>query len=212
MADTDPQGNDQTLDRPAKDAVAGPRTPSAPSLAGQPMSLTRLALVLATVLVGLSAGFFFTYEASVTLGLANVSDTAYVETFQAINETIRNPAFGLVFFGSIPAIALAIAANWKTMSPVPRMLLAAALPLYLTGLMITGTGNVPLNNDLADVEEITPATAAGARAEFEDDWNRLNLLRSITIGASFACLATTSILSPARDDESDVVAGQTGRL
>ena len=73
-----------------------------------------MTLLLATILVGLSAGFFFTYEASVTLGLAEVSDVAYVETFQAINETVRNPAFGIVFFGSIPAMALAIAMSWTT--------------------------------------------------------------------------------------------------
>ena len=177
-----------------------------------PMHLTRFAVLVATILVGLSAGFFFSYEASVTLGLADVSDVAYIEAFQAINETVRNPAFGLVFFGSIPAIALAITANWKTISPVPRILLAAALPLYLTGLIITGTGNVPLNNDLADVENISPATAAEARAEFEDEWNQLNLLRTLSVGASFACLATASILIPARDHDSGVVAGQTGGL
>lgn len=176
------------------------------------MNLGRFSLLVATVLVGLSAGFFFTYEASVTLGLADVSDLAYVETFQAINETVRNPAFGVVFFGSIPAIVLAVAANWKTISTVARILLAAALPLYLIGLIITGTGNVPLNNDLADVEDITAATATEARAEFEDDWNQLNLLRALSIGASFSCLAMASILVSARGDDSGVMTGQPSRL
>ena len=146
------------------------------------------ALLLATVLVGLSVGFFFTYEASVTLGLAEVGDVAYVETFQAINETVSNPAFGIVFFGSIPAIALAIATNWRSMASLPRILVAVALPLYLAGLIITGTGNVPLNDDLAEVVVITPQTAAAARADFEDDWNRLNLYRSLAIGCSFVSL------------------------
>lgn len=151
--------------------------------------VARITHLLATVLVGLSAGFFFTYEASVTLGLAEVSDLAYVETFQAINETVQNPAFGIVFFGSIPAIGLAIAANWKSAGQVPRILLAAALPLYLAGLIVTGTGNVPLNNDLADYGNLTPETSSQARADFEDDWNQLNLLRTLLIGASFTALA-----------------------
>lgn len=167
------------------------------------MSPPRMALLVATVLAGLSAGFFFTYEASVTLGLADVSDVAYVETFQAINETIRNPAFGIVFFGSIPAIALAIAANWRTATQIPRMLMASALPLYLVGLMITGTGNVPLNDDLADVETITPAFAADARADFEDDWNQLNLLRGFAVGGSFIALATASALTQPRNRADD---------
>lgn len=155
---------------------------------------SRVALVIATVLAGLSAGFFFTYEASVTLGLAEVSDVAYVETFQAINETVRNPAFGIVFFGSIPAIALAVVANWRRARPAARALLAAALPLYVMGLLITGTGNVPLNNDLAKVVDLTPEAAAIARAAFEDDWNRLNLLRSLSIAASFICLVVATAL------------------
>lgn len=158
------------------------------------MTPQRITLVVATVLVGVSAGFFFTYEASVTLGLAEVGDLAYVETFQAINRTVRNPAFGLVFFGSVPAVMIAIAANWKTIRRIPRVLLTAALPLYLIGLVITGTGNVPLNNDLAEYEVLTPEIAAEARDDFEDDWNRLDLLRAIAIGASFTALAGASVL------------------
>ncbi|NNE94405.1 MAG: DUF1772 domain-containing protein [Acidimicrobiales bacterium] len=174
------------------------------------MSPNRLALMLATVLVGLSAGFFFTYEASVTLGLADVSDVTYVETFQAINDTIRNPAFGIVFFGSVPAIGLALVANWRTAPAVARSLLVAALPLYLAGLMITGTGNVPLNNDLADVATITPETAAAARAVFEDDWNRLNLVRAIAVASSFVSLAAASIHVSARHHGAGETARQTG--
>lgn len=161
------------------------------------MTPQRLALVIATLLVGLSAGFFFTYEASVTVALAQVGDVTYVEAFQAINDTVRNPAFGLVFFGSIPAIAIAIAVNWNTVSTAPKVLLGAALVLYLVGLLVTGTGNVPLNEDLADAGALTPAVAAEARADFEDSWNRLNLLRALAIGASFAALAGASMLVPA---------------
>jgi len=165
------------------------------------MTARRLAVVIATLLVGLSAGFFFTYEASVTLALDEVSDIAYVEAVQAINETVRNPAFGLVFFGSIPAIAIALALNWSSISSRPRALLVAALLLYLAGLMITGVGNVPLNEDLADYVELTPAIAAEARSDFEDDWNRLNLLRALAIGMSFAALAGASMLMSELADE-----------
>ncbi len=149
----------------------------------------RFALLAATTLVGLSAGFFFTYEASVTLGLADVSDVTYVETFRAINDTIKNPAFGTVFFGAVPALVVAIKANWGRLAPLPRLLVTAALPLYLIGLVVTGTGNVPLNDELASYDEITPSIASQARADFEDDWNSLNLIRALAIGASFVSLA-----------------------
>lgn len=215
MADTAPHAPSQEPASPTNatgtDTGGAHRDPRARVRAVQVMNSNRLALMVATVLVGLSAGFFFTYEASVTLGLADVSDVTYVETFQAINDSIRNPAFGIVFFGSVPAIGLALAANWRTAPPIGRGLLVAALPLYLAGLMITGTGNVPLNNDLADVATLTPETAAVARAAFEDDWNRLNLVRSIAVAASFVSLAAACIMVSARDHDAGGTARQTGR-
>lgn len=152
------------------------------------MNPARIVLLLATIGAGLSAGFFFTYEASVTLGLAEVGDVAYVETFQAINETIRNPWFGSVFFGTIPLIGAALILNWKSDATVRLLIVGAALCYIATGV-ITGVGNVPLNDDLAAYTEVTPAIASEARADFEGDWNRLNLLRTLTALASFALLA-----------------------
>ena len=168
--------------------------------------IAQLALLLAIVLVGLSAGFFFTYEASVTLGLGEVGDVAYVETFQSINGTIRNPAFGVVFFGSLPAMITAVALNWTRVAPVTRALMVAGVVLYVATLAITATGNVPLNDDLGQINEISEATAAQARAAFEDDWNRLNLLRSLTAGGSFAALAAVPFAPAARNVGSERLA------
>lgn len=162
-----------------------------------------VALLVATVLTGLSAGFFSTYEASVTLGLAEVGDLAYVESFQAINETIRNPAFAAVFFGSIPAVVVAIALNWARAGTVARVLLVAVLGLYLSGMAVTVTGNVPLNDDLAAVTSLTPETAAAARSAFESDWNRLNLIRSLAFGAAFVILAAVPVVAPIGSKESE---------
>lgn len=155
----------------------------------------RLALLTALTLVGLSAGFFVAYISSVTRGLADVSDAAYVETFQAINASVRNPLFGIVFFGSVPALALAIATNWSTATPPRRILMAVSLPLYLAVIVITGTGNVPLNNDLADVVVTSPDIATQARLVFENDWNRFNLARTFAVVASFVTLAAAAVLT-----------------
>lgn len=154
-----------------------------------------IVLLIATILAGLSAGFFYTYETSVTLALADVDDSTYVKTFQAINDSIRNPAFGLMFFGTIPAMALAIAFNWTTVNHFGRLLFVVAGALLLVTLLITGRGNVPLNNDLADVSNITEATAASARAAFETDWNSLNLIRTFTSVSSFLCLSTAMLVT-----------------
>ncbi len=155
----------------------------------------RLTMILAITLVGLSAGFFVAYISSVTRGLADVSDVTYVETFKALNESVRNPLFALIFFGSVPALIVALAVNWSTATTPRRVLMAAALPLYLAVIAITGTGNVPLNNELADVVVTSPADATAARANFEDDWNRSNLARTIAVVCSFAALASAAVLS-----------------
>ena len=150
--------------------------------------LSRTTLGVATILVGLSAGFFVTYEASVTLGLAEVDDVTYVRTFQAINATIRNPTFGLFFFGPILATPAALALGWRGGSPRRRALLVAAPILYAVGVAVTFAGNVPLNETLALVDGTDPLAAAEARADFEDEWNRLNMIRTIAVSAGFVAL------------------------
>lgn len=155
------------------------------------MNTQHVVLVVATILTGLSAGIFFTYDASVTLGLAEVDDETYVATFQAINDTIRNPAFALVFFGALPAIAVALVVHWRS-SPLVRWLIGAGLALYLVCIAVTAAGNVPLNNQLASYTSIDARSAAEARQEFEADWNRLNLIRTLAVTASFASLVVAT--------------------
>lgn len=150
----------------------------------------RLALIAATLLVGLSAGFFYTYETSVTLGLAQVDDITYVTTFQAINATIRNAGFAIAFFGPVPVLAIALGLNRR--SRRVGLLTAVALVLYVGGMVVTFAGNVPLNNELATYTSLTPEIAATARENFEAPWNRLNLIRTIAIVASFLSLLVTS--------------------
>lgn len=166
------------------------------------MRLPRIVLVAAIVLTGLSAGFFYSYEASVTLGLAEVDAPTYVAAFQAINDSVRNPAFGVMFFGAIPAITVALALHWSHRTT--RWLIGAALALYLALIVVTGTGNVPLNEQLAEYTSIDGDTAAVARAEFEDDWNRLNLIRTAAVVASFVLLALAAT-NPARQEPTAVV-------
>lgn len=170
-----------------------PLASQAPPAAQRSAAFRRPALATAVVLVGLSAGFFFAYQASVTLGLAQVTDVTYVQSFQAINATVRNPAFAIVFFGSFIAIAVAMLLTWTTASSLSKLLMGAALVFYVAGLAITFAGHVPMNNALAQHIDVTPSVAAAARAEFEQTWNSLNLLRTLVIGASFASLTVAAV-------------------
>lgn len=173
-------------------AIDSPRSTSlAAGSALAAITPQRIVLTAATTLAGLSAGFFFTYQISVTRGLAIVDDTTYVQTFQAINDTVRNAPFGIVFFGTVPALALALASTRRAGRTV-RALMAGALALAVATVVITFVGNVPLNEQLADVTELSGAAASNARAAFESDWNRLNLARTLTsFGAAVLAVAAT---------------------
>lgn len=164
----------------------------------------RVALALAVIGSGLMAGFFFAYQWSVLLGLDRVDDVTYVETFRAINDTIRNAYFGVAFFGTLPALVVALFLN-RGRHPRAALLAGAAL-LYLIALGITFFGNIPLNDELAAYDEITPAIAATAREDFEGPWNDLNLLRTLAaIGAlALAAAATLAPMRPGGQPDRDV--------
>jgi len=150
--------------------------------------MQRAAVAASTVTVGLAAGFFFTYQVSVTRGLAIVSDRSYVETFQAINATVRTAWFGIVFFGSIPILCATLALNWTT-GRRARALVGTSLALYLATFAITAAGNVALNNDLAHVTGQSPDVLAAARNDFEGSWNALNLARTLTCFGSLVAIS-----------------------
>lgn len=166
------------------------------------MSTRRAATAFAVVLTGLSAGFFFTYEASITVGLTRVDDVTYVTTVQALNATVRNAAFGIVFFGSLPAIVVALATSWRS-DPIRRAPLAIALVSYVACVVITGTQHVPLNEELALVGPVTTESAAAARGAFEERWNLLNLVRTFAAVGAFVAMALAAVSRSAPDRPGD---------
>lgn len=168
-----------------------PTASPAPRLAGA-------SLGLATVLAGLFGGFFLTYSASVQLGLADVDDLTYVRTFQAINATIRNPAFAVMFFGCVPAIVSAWVLNRRT-DRRAAVALAAGAVLCAVVVVVTFVFNVPLNDELAGWVDPTAAEASVARAEFETVWNRWNLVRTVLSVAGAVAVAVAA-LSARRGD------------
>ena len=149
-------------------------------------------VALALILSGLSAGFFATYQFSVVRGLAQVGDTTYVIIFQAINNTIRDLEFGIVFFGTAPAIAMALWTH-RHRSSKTLLWLTMALLLAIATLLITFLGNIPLNNALAEIVPLTTDIASAARTEFEAPWNRLNLFRTLTSLGALSCVVVATL-------------------
>ena len=163
------------------------------------MQFNMIILLLATLTTGLMAGLFFTWSFSVTRGLSKLSDTNYIETFQALNKAILNPAFVIIFWGSPLCLVLSTIIYYQQPLPGIFWYLLTALVIYLIGcIVVTFAGNIPLNNSLenlnlksASLEEIKLK-----RAGFEGRWNSLNMIRTISSSIAFiiliiACLKIT---------------------
>jgi uncharacterized membrane protein len=143
-------------------------------------------LVLLTALgSGIMAGLFFAFSAFVMQALGKRPAPVGIAAMQSINETILNPVFFTVFFGTaLLSLALAILAlaNWSDTGAAWR--LAGAL-LYLIGAIgITLLFNVPLNNRLAKVAPDSPEGAT-LWTHYLKVWTAWNHLRTIgCIGAT----------------------------
>ena len=120
-------------------------------------TIKSLTLYAAITLTGLSAGLFYAWAVSVIPGTLKVTDATYLQTMQAINRAILNPAFYVVFFGSL--ILLGVASVYQFRMGTSFWLLLAATVLYLVGTFgVTAFGNVPLNDqlDVLNLAELSP--------------------------------------------------------
>ena len=152
------------------------------------MSLRTLLSALAIITLGLSAGFFLTYQISVMPGLARTDDATYVQSMQSINANVRSAPFAVVFFGPLP-ILVAAGLAWRRVRPLCATMLTAAAVYALGVLGVTMLGNVPLNDQLAT----STGAAEAARASFEQPWLRLHLIRTSCVLAAFASVVVVSL-------------------
>jgi len=145
------------------------------------LSMKTLALLGSVILTGLSAGLFYAWSVSVIPGTKRLIDLTYLETMQSINRAILNPAFFLVFFGSLVLLGLSTALEFPAQKTAFGLMLAATV-VYLIGMVgVTGLGNVPLNNRLDGLQLGGASTAqlAEFRTYYETRWNRLHTLRTV---------------------------------
>lgn len=150
------------------------------------ISIKNLVLYTAIVLTGLSAGLFYAWAVSVILGTRRVADPTYLETMQQINRAILNPAFFLIFFGSLIALIFSSIQHFQSISGTTWLVLFATI-FYLGAFLVTAAGNVPLNNalDAIDLNDFSVQDMAKFREEYELKWNRLHLIRTILSVLSF---------------------------
>jgi uncharacterized membrane protein len=150
--------------------------------------------VLATVLLGLMAGFFFAFWVDVAPAMAQLDASAYIRTQQAINSTVRNAPFALAYFGAALVPGLAALALWMGRKRGQALAWAAIALTYLLGVFVlTREINIPINNALALWDPATPP-ADWARAR--DRWNAANFVRGMAALAAFAA-AVAALAWPA---------------
>ena len=152
----------------------------------------KLILLLTGFSTALITGLFYSYSCSVNIGLGRLPDHEYLRSMQSINRAILNPWFFASFIGTLillPICTWLIYRN-EAASVTFYLLLFAAL-VYLIGVFgVTIFGNVPLNEalDKFNIGSATLGELKLQRTEFENPWNRLNLVR--TIGSLISLLLT----------------------
>ncbi len=126
---------------------------------------------------GVVAGIWFAFSNFVMAALARLPAEPGSAAMRAINESVLNPGFFLLFFGT-GAASLALAV-WSVMGweRSGSGWVALGSVLYLVGSIgVTGVRNVPLNDALAAAEP--GSAAAGERwTQFLESWTFWNHVR-----------------------------------
>lgn len=154
------------------------------------MTVVATLALLGSALIG---GVFFAFSSFVMKALARRPVAEGVAAMQSINVVVINPSFLGAFVGtallSLGAAGLAIA-GWG--HPAAPYLLGGGL-FYVAGtFLVTGLGNVPLNNQLAAVSP-GDTEAAEVWKRYLSRWTALNHLRTAAAMAA-ALLYSLSLM------------------
>ena len=163
------------------------------------MTTVSVALVAATFLVSVVAGFLFAFAVVVMPGIRTLDDGGFIRSFQRMDGVIQrgDPLFGVMFIGSMVALVVAVVLGAPALAALERSILLAAGGIYIAGVLVpTGTINVPLNNRLQrlDVDALDAEERSSARRAFEPRWNRWNRIRTGVSCASAALLTSLLII------------------
>ena len=158
--------------------------------------LRAVALLAATMTMGIGAGVFQLYNFAIVPGLGRTDDRTFVGAFQQIDTAIIGPWLFLFFFGALGfttlAAALHLGADERSMLPW----IVGAIVLHLAVVVITMRVNVPLNDEIKAARDPGRiADLAVVREQFhEARWVGWNLFRAVASTVAFGCLAWALVL------------------
>ena len=153
------------------------------------LTINDITLYISIILTGLSAGLFYAWQVSVIPGTKLVQDATYIETMQQINRAIINPPFMLIFLGTLIMQVISVYFYWDTTGPFWFILGATAS--YGAGtVLITGMGNVPLNDalDTLKLNQLSTDQVTAERRDYESRWNRFHIIRTVFSVLAFMML------------------------
>lgn len=138
--------------------------------------------MLATFTNTVVFGFVLLFAICIMPGLAELDDLDYLHGFQVIDGTIQKnqPIFILFWVGSIASVGTNCILAFRD-DVNGRFGTAAAAAAALVAQVLTGAGNIPLNNRLhaIDLSDYGDEDAAVLRSDFEGPWNAYNIARTV---------------------------------
>jgi uncharacterized membrane protein len=156
--------------------------------------VTTASVVVALLGSALTAGVFFAFSSFIMKALARMPSNEGIAAMQSINVVVLNRSFLGVFIGtallSVLVAALAIR-DWSGASA--PYFLAGALSYVIGTFLVTGVGNVPLNNKLAAVSAVE-ADAIPVWEHYLARWTTLNTIRTGAAAAA-ALLFTLGLIN-----------------
>lgn len=166
--------------------------------------LLRPSLLISLLLTGAIFGFFYSWVCSTMWGLDDIDARVAMESMQAMNASVRNPVFFVIFFLPPLATGLTAVVAWLNGSVLSSRLLTAATLLYMVGCMVlTTTINVPMNEALgATAVPADEAAAAEIWDAYSSRWQLFNTIRAVAAGiclglVGWATLVSTRLTVPA---------------
>ncbi|MCB1754823.1 MAG: DUF1772 domain-containing protein [Gammaproteobacteria bacterium] len=142
-------------------------------------NLSEITAILALIGSLLVAGIFFAFSSFIMKALARLPSSEGIAAMQSINIVVINPTFLTVFIGTTAiSLMLVIISIWAWGVPASPYFLIGGL-LYVVGtFLVTGMGNVPLNNQLAEMNANDPR-ASDIWQLYLVKWTWLNTIRTI---------------------------------
>jgi uncharacterized membrane protein len=146
-------------------------------------------LWLSTLTMGLMAGLFYAFAVLVMPALAKTGDREFVTVMQNVNRSVEAGGFMFGFFGAFVFTGAAAIVHQRTGAKATARWIVVALLLYVVALAVTFGGNIPLNDKLETIADVT-----AARAAFDEStWNALNVVRVTACGLGLLALGAALV-------------------